>query len=230
MPPTRRRKRAALVTVVAILAVMLAAPAGAARKPPKPKKCPAALTHVTVPGFSTVPPGPGTTTTTVPCRAVSLDKRASYLGVLSWGLSQPVPSGTQYSDAVLDLALRDDGHGKLTGELSGTQSQTLALSTCPSTTVTPGTVSAKLTGTRDDSTMSLVAEGVDYTPPQVTPCPGAGLPGVIGGLFIFPQTAAALQGLKGQPARYRYHHKETLYSGPYPFTVEYSVLVVKVKK
>ena len=55
--------------------------------------------------FSTVPPGSGTTTTTVPCRAVELDKHASYIGALSWGVSQPVPSGTQLSDAVVDLAL-----------------------------------------------------------------------------------------------------------------------------
>jgi hypothetical protein len=203
--------------------------AGAAKKPPKPKRCPASLTHVTVPPFSTVPAGPGTTTTTVPCHAVSLDQHASYIGVLSWGLRQPVPSGTQLSDAVLDLAVRDDGHGKLTGKLAGTQSQTLDLSTCPSTTVSPGTVRARLTGKRNDSKMRLVAEGVDYTEPQVTPCPGAGLPGVIGGLFIFPQTATALAGLKGDPHRYRYHHQETVPAGAYPFTIEYSVVVEKVR-
>ncbi len=131
-------KRVGLVTLVAVLALTLAPPAGAARKPPKPKRCPAPLTKVTVPSFSTVPPGSGTTTTTVPCRAVSLDKHASYIGVLSWGISQPVPSGNQLSDAVVDLALRDDGHGELTGKLSGTESQTLLLSTCPSSTVSSG--------------------------------------------------------------------------------------------
>ena len=52
-----------LVTLVAVLALTLAPPTGAARKPPKPKRCPAPLTKVTVPSFSTVPPGSGTTTT-----------------------------------------------------------------------------------------------------------------------------------------------------------------------
>lgn len=231
--PTRRatqtQRSAAPVAVIVILAMLLAPSVAAARRPTKPKRCPTALTRVSVPPFSTVPPGPGTTTTTVPCRAVSLDKHAAYLGVLSWGLSQPVPAGTQYSDAILDLALRDDGEGKLTGKLAGTQSQTLTLSTCPSTTVAPGIVKATLTGERDASTMSLVAEDVTYSPPQVTPCPG-GTPGIIGGLSTFPQTTVALDRLKGDRARYRYHHKETVQAGPYPFTIEYSILVVKVKK
>ena len=59
---------------------------------------------------------------------------------------------------------------------------------------------------------------------------GRGHPGLIGGLFVFPQTAVALKGLKGEPASYRYRHKETVPAGPYPYTLEYSILILRVKK
>lgn len=235
----RRRPSGWAVCLAVLLAVGLLVSGGHraradldARRHPKPKACPSVLTRASLPTVAAPPPSAGTTTTTAPCRATELLAHARWVGVLSWRLRQPVAAGTQLSEALVDLALTENGKGELTGKLEGTQTQTLLLSTCPSSTVTPGTVKAHLTGERTGTTMRLTAGAIAYTPPDVTPCPGSGAPGVIGGLFVFPQTAPALQSLIGNAKRgYRYRHQETVTvgAGPYPYTLEYSILVVRIK-
>ena len=63
--------------------------------------------------------------------------------------------------------------------------------------------------------------------PVVEPCPGGGLPGLIGetepsGLIDFDESLSRLE--RQRDGGYRYHRVVT-FAGPAPFTVEYDVVV-----
>ena len=148
---------------------------------------------------------------------------------MNFGVRQPVPAGTQYQDAHLDFAFSESKGGKLTGKLAGERTQTLQVSTCPSTTTAPGAITGRLTGTHRGASMSLTASSVSDTEPTVTPCPGAGTPGIMPGPFSFPHTASVLTKLhRDADGYFRYRTTVTDYSGPYPFNTEYSILVAKL--
>lgn len=104
-----------------------------------------------------------------------------YYGSIDWSTHQTVPSGTQDWNGHADLTLNEDGHGGLTGTLVGTETQTLAISTCHGST--SWTLNAKLAGDNHIS-MSLNATDRHSTRPEEASC-GRARTG--GDLFMWPQ-------------------------------------------
>jgi hypothetical protein len=148
------------------------------------------------------------------------------MGSLDWSSDQHVPAGTQHFAGHADIALGLDTTGKFAGRADGTQTQTLELSSCPSTTVTPGRVSARLSGSRSGDSLALAASDVTYTPPDVTPCPNSGKPATAGAIFTWPSTATALSGLARAPdGGYRYEGDVPVPMPMYSFTVHYRMIL-----
>ncbi len=108
--------------------------------------------------------------------------RGDWYGTLDWSAWNQVFSGRQYWYGHADLVLDDDGRGGLTGTLVGTESQRLATS-CPSYTITPGPVRARLTGTHTGQRITINVPDIERTPAQVTPCPWG--PPEVGSVLIF---------------------------------------------
>jgi hypothetical protein len=125
------------------------------------------------------------------------EKAAEWKGTLDWSAQQPVPSGVQYFSGHLDLALDEDEDGALKGALTGNQMQKLEVSTCPSQTVSPGSVSARLTGKFARQQVTINAGGPSYTPPQMSPCPSIGRPpSTAVAIFTWPHFDEVLHSLK----------------------------------
>src|SRR5712692_1195714 len=74
------------------------------------------------------------------------DKAAEWKGTFDWSARQPVPAGIQYFSGHLDLTLDEDEDGTMKGRLAGSSTEKLDLSNCPSVAVSPGSVTAGLTG------------------------------------------------------------------------------------
>jgi hypothetical protein len=150
-------------------------------------------------------------------------------GTYDFTLTQPVPqaSGVQIQTAELDIALTVEGD-QVTGTLEGPTYQTLTQPSCPSQTVTPGTTTAEVEGTLGDGVLELEVVNASWERPTVDPCPGGGMPGLIG-----ETTASGIEGFEESLLRleladdgsYRFEATETVNVGLAPFTVEYLVVV-----
>jgi hypothetical protein len=125
-------------------------------------------------------------------------KKPTWSGTLTVEIDQPVPSGHQYDDYSADVVVSETGTNALEGTVKGQYTQDLALSACPSRTTAPGTATATLAGTIDatGTGMQLAATPGPDVPPTVTPCPGAGLPGLMGNPFVFPELADLFASLE----------------------------------
>jgi hypothetical protein len=147
-----------------------------------------------------------------------------WTGTLTTQLEQPVPSGTQYQDYSADVVVTETAPNALTGSIAGHYTQRLTLTTCPSDTTTPGTAAGDLSGNIDSTGMHLTLVPGAAVPPTVTPCPGAGPPGVMGNPLGFPQVADLLGKLEPQGnGRYAASMDVTVPAGQYPFRLRVSL-------
>ncbi len=96
--------------------------------------------------------------------------RGDWYGRLDWSVHQMVPTGPQDWSGHADLILDDDGQGGLTGTLSGTEKQKLAIEGCHG--VTTWTVKARLTGTITTSAKKITINVMDRqsTRPEMASC------------------------------------------------------------
>jgi hypothetical protein len=96
--------------------------------------------------------------------------RGDWYGRLDWSVHQMVPTGPQEWLGHADLILDDDGQGGLTGTLSGTEKQKLAIEGCHG--VTTWTVKARLTGTITTSAKKITINVMDRqsTRPETASC------------------------------------------------------------
>ncbi len=116
-------------------------------------------------------------------------------GTFDWSAAQTEPSGMQYFSGHLDLTLDEDEDGVLKGTLTGSQSEKLDLSRCPSIALSPGSLSARLTGKFARKQVTIRAADTSYTPPQMSPCPGSGPPGTPPAIVKWPHFDEALRSL-----------------------------------
>jgi hypothetical protein len=118
--------------------------------------------------------------------------RGDWYGCLDWSVHQMVPSGPQDWLGHADLILDDDGQGGLTGTLSGTENQKLAIEGCHG--VTNWTVNARLTGTVTTSAQKITINATDRhsTRPEMASC-GEARTG--GDIFMWPQFTEMLRKL-----------------------------------
>ena len=152
------------------------------------------------------------------------EKAGEWKGNFDWSARQPVPAGTQYFSGHLDMTLDEDKSGTLKGALTGSQTERLDLTSCPSVALSPGRVSAGLTGTFAEQKVTINVSERSYTAPQMSPCPGAGPPGTPGAIFVFPHFDEALNNLTPvDEYHYEFDREWTIAVGPYPFTLHYTV-------
>jgi hypothetical protein len=146
-------------------------------------------------------------------------------GSFDWSIRQPVYSGPQNWDGHAELKLVSDSHGKLTGTITGTQTQTLALARCHS--VTRGNMSAKVIGSlnQDQTRMALDIADKQASWPQRTSCAeglGAGTGSIV---FEWPHLKEALSGLmRSGEDQYRFDG-EWMIARQYPATIRYALQV-----
>jgi len=90
--------------------------------------------------------------------------------------------------------------------------------------VSPGTVTARLTGTFAEQKVTVNMTDPTYTPPQMSPCPTGGPPGTSGAVFTFPHFDEALRSLAPvDKHNYEFDREWTVVVGRYPFTLHYTV-------
>lgn len=199
---------------------------------PKPAPCDLDRYHREVSATLTVPLLPAGVVQ-IPVSAVDYGGRSHSItllwpttgdltGTITFHAVQNVPSGVQLADADMAIVLKSDGKGGYTGTISGTQTQTLHLAVCPGSTVTPGTIKARVSASENGDTLDVKVLSESFVPPEMTPCHGQ-QPGKIGGALDFPQAGQALSGLKrGVDGAYEKDTAETV-SGTYPYTLVYKV-------
>jgi hypothetical protein len=152
-----------------------------------------------------------------------------YFGKLKFRSQQQVPAGTQYFTGDLDITLKRDSKGNLTGTLSGTQSEKLVLSTCPSETITPGRVAAKLNGVLKGTTISLDVSDGSASAPIMTPCNGR-QPGTASAVYAWPHFALVFHDLTpAANGSYHFDQEWTNPGGGFPFTEHYALQLDPVK-
>jgi hypothetical protein len=157
------------------------------------------------------------------------DKAAEWKGSLDWSSEQRVPAGTQYFSGHLDLTLDEDDGGGLKGTLAGSQTQKLDLTTCPSVAVSPGNLTAHLTGKVVRQQVTIDVADPTYAPPTMSPCPTGGPPGTGGAIFKWPHFDEALRSLTPVD-QYNYEFdREWTVPQRYPFTVHYTVKLQRSK-
>jgi hypothetical protein len=145
-------------------------------------------------------------------------------GQLGATVNNPVPSGTQHYVSNLSMTVATDGDSVVSGDMTGSDSQTLELSKCPSATVTPGTLKAKLSGSVREGQLTLQVTERQSTPPRITPCPGAGAPGIMGPIFKFPYFDDVFRQMsREQDGTHGYDREWRIASGPYYYTVRYTL-------
>ena len=107
------------------------------------------------------------------------EKAGEWQGTFDWSAAQHVPAGMQYFSGHLDLILDEDEDGTLKGRLAGSSTEKLDLSNCPSVAVSPGNVTAGLTGKFVRQQVTITITDPSDTPPTMSPCPGSGPPGTV---------------------------------------------------
>jgi hypothetical protein len=157
-------------------------------------------------------------------------KAGEWKGAFDWSARQPVPSGMQHFSGHLDLTLDEDKDGVLKGTLTGSQTEKLDLTSCPSEAVAPGRVGASLTGTVAQQKVTINVTAPTYTPPQMSPCPTGGRPGTSGAIFVFPHFDEALNSLTPvDEYNYEFDREWTVVTGRYPFTLHFTVKLQRSK-
>ena len=158
--------------------------------------------------------------------------RLAWKGSFEVSVHQPLSTGTQDFHSNSNLTLTGDGKGGLTGEMSGTESQTLELKKCQSTTITPGTVRAKLGGTLIGGRITLFVMDRQSTKPTFTPCSG-GQPGFMGPVFAYPHFDEPCQELTPTgDGTHQYDHEFSIPLGPFHdvYTLRYTLKVSQTGK
>ena len=153
-----------------------------------------------------------------------------YFGTLAFSSQQQVPAGMQYFDGAFAVTLTRGSKDNLSGVVSGPQSERLALAECPSDTVTPGKMSAKLNGViKDGNVISLDVTDGSFTPPDMTPCKG-GQPGKPPGAYAWPHFALVFHDLvPSAGGTYSFAQQWTNPGGGYPFTERYDLELAPAK-
>jgi hypothetical protein len=220
------RMRGLVIAVVAVLLAACGQDGGDGTEGASPGVSPSPCPSVTPSGSPAASP-------TGPCVILgttgSLDVQAlTGTGTYTFTLTQPIPqaSGTQFQTADLDIALTVEGD-HVTGTIKGPTAQLLTQPSCPSDTVAPGQTTAEVEGTLSGGVLQLEVVSAVWDPPTVDPCPGGGMPGLIG-----ETTASGIEGFEESLRRleladdgsYRYEATETIPAAA-PFTVEYLVVV-----
>lgn len=156
------------------------------------------------------------------------EKAGEWKGTFDWSARQPVPSGVQHFSGHLDMALDEYEDGTLKGSLVGNQMQKLETS-CPSVAVSPGNVTARLTGNIAQKKVTIDVSDRNYTPPQMSPCPTGGPPATSGAIFVFPHFDEAFRSLTPvDKFNYEFDREWTVATGRYPFTLHYTVKFQRV--
>ena len=150
-------------------------------------------------------------------------KKPTWSGSLTMALDQPVPTGHQYQDYTADVVVSETSTNNLTGTMNGQYTQTLTMPTCPSDTTNPGTAAGDLSGTIDSTGMHLTVTPGANASPTVTPCPGAGTPGVMGSPLEFAPLAQLLANLAPQGNGRYAGHVDVTVPGPGPFEIRASL-------
>ena len=128
--------------------------------------------------------------------ADDVEKTGEWKGTFDWSAAQHVPAGMQYFSGHLDLTLDEDEDGTLKGRLAGSSTEKLDLSNCPSVAVSPGNVTAGLTGKFGRQQVTITITDPTDTPPTMSPCPGSGPPGTGGAIFKWWHFDETLRSLK----------------------------------
>jgi hypothetical protein len=157
------------------------------------------------------------------------EKTAKWEGTLDWSSKQPVPAGVQYFSGHLDLALDEDDDGQLKGTLTGSETEKLDLSVCPSVTVSPGSLGGRLTGKFAKQQVTISVADPTHVPPTMSPCPTGGPPGTPPGVFKWPHFDEALNGLKPIDDYNFEFDREWTVPQRYPFTVRYTLKMQRSK-
>jgi len=130
------------------------------------------------------------------CDVAEFPTAGDWYGRLTWKARQT--SGGGFGDfwGEIDLILNDDGKGNLEGRLTGTQRQFIS-APCSSHTVTPGQLSARLTGsyTASAKTMSIFLVDPQSTLAVMGPCSYGGKPYSAGSIHTWPQFNNVLRNL-----------------------------------
>src|SRR6266446_3444287 len=138
--------------------------------------------------------------------------RGDWYGRLDWSVHQMVPTGPQEWFGHADLMLDDDGQGGLTGTLSGTEKQKLAIEGCHG--VTNWTVSARLTGTITTSAKKITINVMEHksTRPETASC---GTASTGGDIFSWRQFNEMFQTLapSADGNSYQSHHDIKVHNG-----------------
>ena len=143
----------------------------------------------------------------------------NWQGTLVWSLHQMVPSGPQDWKGQADVMLDSDAQGKVTGTLSGTQTQTLQLAHCHAHT--DGTVKAALTGKIDGQQINLTIADPQATWPEQTPC-REGLTAHTGAMvFKWPHLAEVFQNLNPSSDGSYHYEREWPMPPPNVYTLRY---------
>lgn len=138
--------------------------------------------------------------------------RGDWYGRLDWSVHQMMPTGPQDWLGHADLILDDDGQGGLTGALSGTENQKLAIEGCHG--VTTWGVKARLTGTITTSAKKITINVMDRqsTRPQMASCGTARTGGDIFGWRHFNEMFQKLAP-SADGNSYQYHRDITVSHG-----------------
>jgi hypothetical protein len=123
------------------------------------------------------------------------EKTGEWRGTFDWSSRNPVPAGVQYFGGHLDLALDEYEDGTLKGALTGSQTQKLDLTVCPSVALAPGSVAARLTGQIADRQVTMSIAEPTSSPPQMSPCPQGRPPATGPAVFKYPHFDEALNSL-----------------------------------
>jgi hypothetical protein len=104
-----------------------------------------------------------------------------WYGTLTYSYTPQPTAWALQASGRLDVSLKYDGRGNLTGTMAGTQEQVIEIPNGPlaphcSKSITPATFKAKLLGqyTPSADAMSIQAVEPEYNPGNVTPCPPSG--------------------------------------------------------
>jgi hypothetical protein len=140
-------------------------------------------------------------------------------GTLVWSLHQMVPSGPQDWNGRADVRLDSDAQAKVTGVLTGTQTQTLGLARGHAHT--DGTVKATLSGKIDGQRMSLAIVDPQASWPEETPC-REGLSARTGAsVFKWPHLAEVFQNLSPSSDGSYHYEREWPMPPPNAYTLRY---------
>jgi hypothetical protein len=130
-----------------------------------------------------------------------------WTGTLDFSIENRAPRSVQRGSTHLEFKLDEKQDGSVEGTVEGAYTFADSNYQCQVSSIAPGHVRARVTGTRTDTAMSLRVTDVVDTPPQLTPCLGRPVRGISSAMG-FPQTANVLAQLVARPGRYHGERSE----------------------